>query len=41
MMESLVDQAYLEEMIRAICADYMDLYFPELGSARDATEPAP
>ena len=28
MMESLVDRAYLDEMIQAICADNMNLYFP-------------
>ena len=39
-MDALVDRAYVDEMIQAICADNMDLYFPELGSARDATDPA-
>ncbi len=40
-MDSLVDRAYLDEMVRAICGANMDLYFPEFGSGRDAPGPAP
>ena len=40
-MEALVDLAYVDEMIQAICGDNMNLYFPGLGRAGDAHDPAP
>ena len=36
-IESLVDQAYIDEMVQSICADNLALHFPEIRSAQDAS----
>ena len=36
-IESLVDPAYIDEMVHSICGANMALHFPELRSARDAS----
>ena len=36
-MEPLIDRAYLNEMIQAICRDNMSSYFPELGNGEHVT----
>jgi Sulfotransferase domain len=35
-IESLVDRAYLSEMVRSICNENLACYFPEVASAEDA-----
>ena len=36
-IESLMDPAYIDEMIHSICGSNMERYFPEVRSARDAS----
>ena len=36
-IESLVDPGYIDTMVQSICADNMNRYFPEIGSAHDVS----